>query len=42
MMGETTTSTTTKKSVRFNAIQIRDYERVVGDNPSCTAGPPLS
>mmetsp|Transcript_4086 Transcript_4086/g.6430 ORF Transcript_4086/g.6430 Transcript_4086/m.6430 type:complete len:673 (-) Transcript_4086:101-2119(-) len=31
-----------KKRVRFNAIQIRDYERIVGDNPSCTAGPPLS
>jgi hypothetical protein len=37
VMGETM-----KKTVRFNAIQIRDYERVVGDNPSCTAGPPLS
>jgi hypothetical protein len=31
-----------KKKVRFNAIQIRDYERIVGDNPSCTTGPPLS
>lgn len=31
-----------KKRVRFNAIQIRDYERIVGDNPSCTSGPPLS
>jgi hypothetical protein len=36
------TQTETKKTVRFNAIQIRDYERVVGDNPSCTSGPPLS
>jgi hypothetical protein len=32
----------TKKKFRFNAIQIRDYERIVGDNPSCTTGPPLS
>jgi hypothetical protein len=31
-----------RKKVRFNAIQIRDYERIVGDNPSCTSGPPLS
>ena len=31
-----------KKKVRFNAIQIRSYERIVGDNPSCTSGPPLS
>lgn len=29
------------KHVRFNAILIRDYERVVGDNPSCTSGPPI-
>jgi thiol:disulfide interchange protein len=30
-----------KKKVRFAAILIRDYERVVGDNPSCTIGPPV-
>ena len=30
-----------KKSVHFTMIQIRDYERVVGDNPSCTIGPPV-
>ncbi|KAG7366903.1 hypothetical protein IV203_029573 [Nitzschia inconspicua] len=35
-------SSSVRKRVRFNAIQIRDYERVVGDNPSCTSGPPLS
>jgi hypothetical protein len=29
------------KSVRFSEIHIRDYERIVGDNPSCTAGPPI-
>ena len=28
-------------SVRFSEIQIRDYERVVGDNPSCSSGPPI-
>ena len=31
-----------EKSVRFNEIQIRDYERVVGDNPSCSSGPPIA
>jgi hypothetical protein len=31
-----------QKRVRFNAIHVRDYERIVGDNPSCTTGPPLS
>ena len=30
-----------KKSVQFCEIQIRDYERVVGDNPSCSNGPPI-
>jgi hypothetical protein len=30
-----------EKVVRFHAIHVRDYERVVGDNPSCSAGPPV-
>uniref|UniRef100_A0A7S4EEK0 Uncharacterized protein n=1 Tax=Pseudo-nitzschia australis TaxID=44445 RepID=A0A7S4EEK0_9STRA len=30
-----------KKKVNFTVIHIRDYERVVGDNPSCTIGPPV-
>jgi len=30
------------KAVRFNDIQIRDYERTVGDNPSCSSGPPIA
>eukprot|EP00980_Cylindrotheca_fusiformis_P007266 scaffold1525_cov142-Cylindrotheca_fusiformis.AAC.66 len=30
-----------EKSVRFNEIHIRDYERTVGDNPSCSSGPPI-
>lgn len=30
-----------KKHVRFAEIHVRDYERVVGDNPSCTIGPPV-
>ena len=29
-------------SVRFNAIEVREYERIVGDNPSCSKGPPIS
>jgi hypothetical protein len=31
-----------EKSVRFNEIHIRDYERTVGDNPSCSSGPPIA
>ena len=29
-------------SVRFKTIEVREYERVVGDNPSCSKGPPIS
>jgi hypothetical protein len=29
-------------SVLFTAIEIREYERTVGDNPSCSSGPPVS
>jgi hypothetical protein len=31
-----------KKSVRFTDIQIREYERTLGDNPSCSSGAPVS
>jgi hypothetical protein len=30
-----------KKNVRFHEIQIRTYQRTVGDNPSVSAGPPV-
>lgn len=30
-----------EKHVRFEYVYVRDYERVVGDNPSCTIGPPV-
>jgi hypothetical protein len=29
-------------SVSFDRIKIREYERTLGDNPSCTSGPPIS
>ena len=31
-----------KNSVVFAAIEMREYERIVGDNPSCSRGPPIS
>lgn len=31
-----------KKSVSFKNLEIREYRRVLGDNPSCSAGPPMS
>lgn len=30
-----------KRKVHFTSIHIREYEIVVGDNPSCTIGPPV-
>lgn len=29
------------KAVRFGNILIREHERAVGDNPSCSTGPPI-
>lgn len=31
-----------RHSVKFDNIVIREYERTVGDNPSCSRGPPIS
>jgi hypothetical protein len=30
------------KVVRFDVVYTRDYERVVGDNPECSSGPPVA
>lgn len=30
------------KSIKFQHIEIREYERTLGDNPSCSSGPPIS
>jgi hypothetical protein len=31
-----------RTSVAFDRITIREYERTLGDNPSCTSGPPIT
>lgn len=30
-----------RKAVRFDEVHIREYERTLGDNPSCSSGPPI-
>lgn len=30
------------QSVRFSVVQVREFDRTVGENPACKAGPPLS
>jgi len=36
------TSGNMKRSVSFSAVNVREYDRTIGDNPSCRSGPPLS
>ena len=33
--------TSISRSVSFASVNIREYERILGDNPSCTSGPPI-
>jgi hypothetical protein len=37
-----TDDSSSKKAVSFGMIQIREYNRVVGDNPAVSDGPPMS
>ena len=34
-------SSTKKKSVRFSTVEFRKFNRILGCNPACTAGPPV-
>ena len=36
-----TTSTCGSKKVRFDFVEIREYERTASDNPCCSSGPPI-
>ena len=31
-----------RNSVSFHSVDVREYDRTVGDNPSCRSGPPVS
>lgn len=35
-------TTLRRSTITFDRVNIREYERVLGDNPSVTSGPPLS
>lgn len=37
----TTTASSDRRGIRFHQIHIREYERIVGDNPSCSSGAPI-
>ena len=39
---ETDSERSRGKAIEFKDIQIREYARTVGDNPSCSSGPPIS
>ena len=39
--GHNTTETGKKKSVSFDFVSVRPYERILTVNPSCTSGPPV-
>jgi hypothetical protein len=38
----TSIMTSNKRSVSFKTIEVREYERVLGDHPNTTHGPPMS
>lgn len=42
--GSRSAGSTTKirRNVSFHAVNVRQYDRTIGDNPSCRSGPPLS
>jgi hypothetical protein len=41
-ISDTPNDTSSRKAVSFGLIQVREYNRVVGDNPAVSNGPPMS
>uniref|UniRef100_A0A7S2A3E3 Uncharacterized protein n=1 Tax=Trieres chinensis TaxID=1514140 RepID=A0A7S2A3E3_TRICV len=39
---ELPTKPSEKKRVRFHSVEVREYTQCLGDNPSCSVGPPIS
>lgn len=40
--GETPTIPLKRASVKFTTLRVREYDIILGDNPACTSGPPIS
>lgn len=40
--GEEEDGSPARKGINFHMIEIREYERTIGDNPSCSSGPPIA
>jgi hypothetical protein len=38
---KTTGTIGTRQSVKFAYVKVREYERVISDNPSCSSGAPV-
>lgn len=40
--GENEDGASRRKGINLDKIEIREYERTLGDNPSCSSGPPIA
>jgi len=40
--GSSSSNKMRRNSVSFHSVDVREYDRTVGDNPSCRTGPPVS
>jgi hypothetical protein len=38
---ETDSNCSSRRGIEFKEILIRTYDRTIGDNPSCSSGPPI-
>ena len=38
----TTSGCKIRRNVSFHSVDVREYDRTIGDNPSCRSGPPVS
>ena len=41
-LGDSSSVPRIRRNVSFHSVDVREYDRTVGDNPSCRSGPPVS